>query len=297
MATLTVLAVPTAASAFELGATGTPLQYAQRGLTLRQGQIRLDAGPPDFALLDAGFRNQGRAVLQISRNDLFVVDDAIVLMGFGGAYGVLDELEVGTLFIPIQFSPEFEFLDMEFYGRFQFLEGEIDVAGQVAISLPTNTIARRSDFGLVLGAPAIYRLSRTMRLDFGVELELILGDSDLTNLDIPGVLQFQITDTFFAGPKAGLFFPDFDQMWIGAGGVAGLTIPGPRGGPLVDILAELYWPAFLATGPGSIGGFNLDQFNLIFGARVFFSLVPARSSSRTTPRFRPPPPLRPETDF
>lgn len=295
IATLTALAVPAAASAFELGATGTPLAYSQRDLTLRQGQLRIDAGPPDFALLNSGFRNQGRGILRIVRNDLLAFDDTIARLGVGGAFGVLDELEVGTLFIPVQLSPNFEFLDMEFYGRFKFLEGDLDVAGQVTISLPTNTIARRSNFGLVIGAPAILRLSPTMRLDVGAELELILGDADLINLDIPAALQYQITDTFFAGPKAGLFFLDFDQMWIGVGGVAGFTIPGPQGAPLVDILGELYWPSFLATGPGTIGGINLDQFNLIFGARVFFSLLPTRAAS-PAPSFSPSTPL-PETEF
>lgn len=296
IAILTVLA-PSASWAFELGANDTPMSYAQRGLTLRQGQIRIDAGPPDFALLDSGARNQGRSLLTIAPRDFGPFNDTIVSVGFGGAYGVLDELEVGTLFIPITLSPSFEFLDMEFYGRFKFLEGEFELAAQAAISLPTNTAAGATDFALVAGAPAIFHMADDMRLDVGAELEIILGDSDVVNLDVPGVLQYQITETFFAGPKAGIFLPNIEEFWIGVGGVAGFTLAGPSGGPLVDIVAELYWPTFLASGLED--AINIDQFNLVLGARVFFSMFP--STGAPPPAFGPPPgappPPPPETDF
>lgn len=300
IATLVALAVPATSWAFELGANDTPFAYAQRGLTLKQGQIRIDAGPPDFALLDSGFRNQGRSLLRIQPREFSVTRETFINFGFGGAYGILDELEVGTLFLPVQLSPSFEYLDMEFYGRWKFLTGNFELAAQAAISLPTNTVAGNTDFGLIVGAPAILRLSESMRLDVGIELEMILGDSNIVNLDIPAAFQFQIGEAFFVGPKAGIFFADFSDIWIGIGGVGGFTIATDKGTPMIDILVEIYWPTFFASGPAPIDAVNLDQVDIVFGARLFFSMFPSNASA--APPFAPatqPPPDEPppETDF
>lgn len=292
----TTVSIAAPVRAFQAGASGTPSAYVRRGLTLRGGQLRIDAGPPDFALLNSGARNNGRAVLSFATRDLGTSSETFVGMGLGAAYGINNRFELGTLLLPVSLSPKFDFGDMEFYGRYKFRGGKNEVGGQVAISLPTNTANRQTNFALVLGVPALLHISPTTRLDMGAELEIILGDANgVVNLDVPVAVQFQVNDVFFAGPKAGLFLPNVEELELGVGGVAGFTISDARRRPVVDIVAELYWPLFLASGRQD--AVNLDQFNLVFGARVFFStsrIRRRRPSTRFPPEF---PNTAPESDF
>lgn len=283
--TLAVASAPIPASAFSVGARGTPLAYAQRGLTLRKGQLRVDAGPPDFALLDSGIRNNGRSVLAFARRDLGAADETFVGFGWGAAYGIQDDLEVGTLLIPVLLAPDVEFGDLEVYGRYRFVGGEFEVGGQAAISLPTNTLENQSNFALVFGVPMLLHMSSTARIDLGAELEIILGDADgVVNLDMPAAFQFQVNDTFFAGPKTSIFFANMEEIQLGAGAVAGISIANSRGRPVIDILGEFYWPFFLASDQED--AVNLDQFNLVLGVRVFFSTSSAERPSRSRERER-----------
>lgn len=265
-------ALPGTVHAAEVGAVGTPAAYAKRGLTLRQGQLRLDAAPPDFALLDSGARNDDRALLSFARREFGDFDETFVKMGVGLGYGVLDDLELGALLLPILLSPNGEFGDMEFYGRYRFVRGETEVGAQFGVSLPTNTENVQANFALTLGVPLLVHLSRTTRLDVGAEFEIILGDADgVVNLDMPAALQFQVGDVFFVGPKAGVFLVNMEEIELGLGVVTGITIARSRGAPVFDILGEFYWPFFLSSGRED--AVNADQFNLLFGVRVFFSLL------------------------
>ncbi len=271
-------AVESKAEAFEVGAAAMPSAYVLRPLTLMAGQLRLDGGPPDHGLLNSGFRNSGRG-FRVRHVDDLPGDDTGVSLGLGAGYGITDEFEVGVFLLPIRISPDFDFGNIEFYGRFTFLnEGSVMVAAQAGIGLPTGegdglgTFFLLSDgLTLTLGVPVALRLNEGFRIETGGEMELILGNNTQIHIDVPAAFLFQLTDVMYLGPTTGLLVVDGDELAIGAGVTAGFTILQNEA-PLMDLVAALEFPYFLWTG-GLFDSVNLDIFTLTFGARVFFTVL------------------------
>jgi len=183
---------------------------------------------------------------------------------FGAAYGIMDDLEAGATLMPIYLAPDGDFGDIELYGRYRFLsEGPAQIGAQLTVAIPTDT-----RFGLGMGLPVQLRFGQ-VRIDTGAELELIFGDHTVVDLDLPVAIAFDIIDGFFAGVRSGFFLPDFDELAIPLQGHVGYTLMSGNA-PFVDLVASFGWPRFLWTGYGD--NLDLDTFDFIVGARVFFTV-------------------------
>jgi len=254
--------------------------YTQRGLTLARGVLRIDGGPPDFGLLESGHINNRRG-FNIARRSLTVAsgpnvtttEDTFVDFGIGAGFGVLDNLEVGTLLLPLAFAPDGRdaFEDIEFYGRYRFVEGDIEVAGQLGMGLPLSS----DEFRLGLGVPVLIHISPTARLDTGLEFEFEFYDDPtgaVASLDIPVAMNFMVTSNIFVGGRSGFYFRDFDteQLLIPIGAQGGYTLDSG----LMDFTGWLRFPGFLRPdAPTGADVVSLEEWQIGFGANLYMALL------------------------
>jgi hypothetical protein len=233
--------------------------YAQRPLTLAKGRMRVDLGPSDFGYMDSGMLNSGRGL----RIDVPEQGDALVGLGMGVALGVVDKLEAGLLLLPFRLSPDFDFADIEAYGRYAFLEGRYEVAAQLTLNIPTDT-----EFGFGLGLPTLFEIGDSVRVDTGAELEILFFDDTQVNIDVPAAFSVVIAEIAFIGARTGLFVQDFDEWDVNLGVQGGVTLM-----KRFDLTASFNWPYLLTTRGDDV--LNLDVFRLIFGGTLYFDIYAA----------------------
>jgi hypothetical protein len=243
--------------------------YSSRTLTLPRRYLRIDLNPSDYGYMDhvsltpftsgpnfANFLNNDRGF----RIGVVDADDVYLSLGTGMGYGILDELEVGGLLFPFLLHPNFDFGDMELYGRYAFLKGDAQLGVQLTIQIPTHT-----DFGIGFGLPAQFTIGSSARIDTGLELELIFTDDESVNLDIPFALSFDVGRSGFLGLRSGIILPDMDEAAINLGAQGGLNIDGT-----VDLSASFNWPYFIWTGRED--KVNPDTFEIVLGASIFIGV-------------------------
>lgn len=281
-ATLILLAAgPAFAEGLQTGAADTTWEYAGRGLVLEQGVLRFDAAPADFGLRFGGVGGrsftQDVPGLRIGRVDDYspgspivrtAPEQTILQLTVGAAYGIMENLEVGTVLLPIQFAPNGDFGDIEVYGRYRFLsQDNVQIGAQLTAAIPTNT-----RFTTGLGVPVQLRFDR-VRIDTGAELEILFGDGNDgdgvdVDLDLPVAVSVDIIDGFFGGVRSGFFSPDFDELAVPLMGHVGYTLMSGKT-PFVDLVASFGWPRLVWTGFGD--NLDLDTFDVILGARIYFT--------------------------
>jgi hypothetical protein len=221
---LTLVGLAPSSAAAQLRQTSPT--YTQRGALERDVTIRIDSGPPDRTLLDSGEVGEGYG-LRLLRVDVPPdVDDTYLSWGVGIAITPVRRFELGIQFAPVLYVPRTRYGDLESYGRFLiFGSRHVDIAAQLVLQFPT-----RNDFGMGFGVPMVFRLHPRVRLDVGVELELVIynapdGDRDVRpNFDLPVALAFNLTPRFFVGARAGVFVYDFRDASAPFGGFVGYTV-------------------------------------------------------------------------
>lgn len=241
-------------------AQGSPT-WTERGLTDPRVTLRIDGGPPDRTLLDSGTLGRGYGFRLEGRND---PDDVTAFMGIGVALAPADRFEFGVLAIPLRLTDDAAYLDMELYFRGVFFRARrVEIGGQLLVQVPTF-----DDFGIGIGVPMLFRLHQRVRLDIGVELELVLeddpaspGDDDLQpNLDMPIALYVNVTPRFYFGFRGGFTLYDVDVIEVPIGGLVGFTVGGRR--ILGDFTAAFTWFA----------GETARDWEIVFGATARFGL-------------------------
>lgn len=267
------------------GAGGTPTNYTQRPLTLRQRTLRVDVAPPDYGLMDSGMLlgdvgglgsygiRVGQTRTHIDNPDPapdVTTTDAYGSLGIGAAYGVLDRLEVGGLILPLRFDQGNVYGNMAFYARGTLVESSGFALGlQGTLSLPTL-----DNLGIGVGVPINAYFGGNMRLETGVEAEFILdveddnGNGSFVNLDVP--LAFSVgLGNGFVGGKTGFTLIDLgggNTAVIPVGAIGGYTLAA--GPTLIDLKGSFLWN-FLADGD-STG--RASYWALMFGANVHIGL-------------------------
>lgn len=253
------LTLPLEAQRFNPATSGG---FSSRPLTLPRRYLRIDLNPSDYGYMDhvslanTNSLNNDRGL----RLGVAEADEVSLGLGAGLGYGILNELEVGGLIFPFLFHPDFDFGDMELYGRYAFLKGDAQLAVQLTMQIPTRT-----DFGIGIGLPARFRIASSARIDTGLELELIFTNDESVNLDIPFALDFDVGNSGFLGLRSGIILPDMDDAAINLGVQGGFNVEGAA-----DLCASFNWPRFFWTGPGD--AVNPDTFEIVFGASIFIDV-------------------------
>jgi hypothetical protein len=232
------------------GLLSTRRGYAGRPLNARRGVVRLDFGPSDFAYMNSGEINSGRG-FQLAAGpgggDAFT-------FGAGIAVGLFDCLELGALVIPLRIVPDEAYGDAELYARHRITRW---LSAQLAFQLPSET-----DFGMGIGFPMLFPIGDLVRLDTGIEAELVFADDFRGNLDIPVALNFNLGERGFAGVRTGVFLSDFADLAVSAGLQMGVLLDDSA-----DITASFSWPRLVWTGAGD--SFNGDVLNISLGLTVY----------------------------
>jgi hypothetical protein len=128
-----LLAVSSAAEAASSGG-----RHSTRPLTLGQQTLRLDLAPPDLALLDYGEINEGRGVAFTRAGN----NQTYFGLGAGLSYGVIDDVELGALLLPLLVHPEVRYGDAEAFGRFRLVSGGFELALQAGAQPPGGISVR-----------------------------------------------------------------------------------------------------------------------------------------------------------
>jgi hypothetical protein len=227
--------------------------YSGRSLTLGQGTFRIDAGPPDYGYFHPGnpqLLNENRGVRVLSTEG-----GETSWLAAGLAYGATDDIEVGGLLVPLVLGPDTRVDDLEFYGRFRFLREQFEMGAQVTMQIPANTA-----FGLGVGLPMLAHASQRMRIDTGVELEILFWEDDAgVSLDGPLAFTWDVGRLGFLGFRTGLYVGDMDWLAIPAGIHGGVVVAEGH----LDIAGWFMWPALLGTGRDD--PFDLRTFQVGFG--------------------------------
>lgn len=285
------VAVSVSASAQDVYASGPaeggpmPTSYTQRPLTLRAGTLRVDAAPSDFGLMDSGMllgpvgplgsygirAGQGRTHVDPPGLPATTNTDGYGTIGLGASYGITDRVEVGGLLVPLYLNDGADvYGNMALYVRGTLIEGDFSLGLQGTVSLPT-----RNDLGLGIGVPINVRFGSGIRLETGVEFEMLFdveddvgNDNAFVNLDVPLAVSVAIGDGFVGG-RTGLTLLDLgdaSNAAIPVGAIGGYSLLA--GDTLIDLKGGFTW-TFLTD---DVDYSRSSYWNLLFGANIHFNL-------------------------
>ncbi len=229
--------------------------YAERPLTLDKGTLRIDLGPSDYGYMDFGELNDGRAAFEFIKYP----GGTTVYSGVGAAISIIDDLELGGLVFPLPIHPNFDFGNMEAYVRYQITHGTFQLGAQGTIQVPTQ-----GRFGVGLGLPMRIAASDMVRIDTGVEFEIMADPGDL-HLDVPLAVAFDIDDSFFIGPRTGARLIDMREFQMPLGLFLGGTVANA-----VDLTGAFTVWNFIHTATEPAIDFRV--WELLFGANIYLDV-------------------------
>ena len=184
-----------------------PVSYQQRPMTLPAGTLRPTVGSTVSVI-------RGRP-----GNDAWLHADA------GLGVGVTRSFELGVLFLPLRLAPNsrygstdpglppiatpwFGHQRPDVYGRYRFLDGDVEIGLDLHMILPAP-----EDFHLVAGVPFLFRISDFMRIDVGMYVQTRVFERAWGYL--PLVLSFNPSRRFFFGFDGGLTVEDDPTFPLG----------------------------------------------------------------------------------
>ena len=255
--------------------------YVERPLTLPAYTLRIDLAPPDRAFKDF---NQGFSITEAEGLGTFDTVlgssfiDQITTLRLGVGYGVVHGLEVGALLLPLSWlsvvNSSLGRLDADtevgnpiLYLRYQFLEGDIQLANQLDFNLPFDG----ADFSMRLGLPLKFQLGAMMHLTTGLAFRIAFDDEAEVSFIMPVEFAVNATELLFFGVHSGFstgLSPDtFESLTVPLGFFAGYTFP--LGSHLaLDITAGFSWPVFLLAGSGDKTVYE-DIYTVQMGATLY----------------------------
>ncbi len=182
----------------------------------------------------------------------FCVSATATSLNLGGAFGLTNEFEVGATVAPLQLTEEFQYNNPSVYGRYQFFNANgLQAAGQLTAWIPVRS---GTDFALNVSVPVWYNFTDQFQLQTGVSYSLTLSDPISHSVAVPLLFNFNITDEIHAALRTGVNLPlknTGDNLSVPLGLEAGYALRGANNRPMLDILAQFSFPAFLV--PGSSG--------------------------------------------
>lgn len=220
--------------------------YASRHTTLPARTLRIDLGPYEAGLNDAGiilgpYEYSAYGLRFLDHDDRTDHEDVDVMFGTGISYGVLDSLEVGALAVPLNFydGPGQVYGDLTPYVRWAFIDAPgFQMGLNGAVQIPTWT-----HLGFSFGLPMNINAGRIVRIETGAKLEMIFDDRNRDGdpddeprlaVDVPIALMFNIRPRGFLGFRSDLLFDelgggdDYHAFRPGLGAKGGFTLFGSR---------------------------------------------------------------------
>ncbi|MFT3774845.1 MAG: hypothetical protein QM820_56575 [Minicystis sp.] len=238
-----------------------PLPYAQRPLTLPRMTISPEL---DFTATRVGGAAPAGALVPVGIN-------------IGASFGITKDIEVGALFLPIQFAPTAGYGSsagangsLQFFGTYRFIHHrDVEMGARLRTFIVTQGVT-----GAVIepSVPVLLHLGRAARLDVELGVPItIAGVNGVTGagaakasrsyvgIDLPISLSFNVIQPLYLGVKTGLNIYDLGHpkefASIPLGFFLGYSVG--RDKPILDIVPFFTWSQFLTPG----GGLGNEKFN------------------------------------
>jgi hypothetical protein len=243
---------PRAARADDQPEGTQPLAYSARPLTLPG----LTLSPSASATLDKLSTTTATKIYTQNPKTLNLGVD------IGASFGIVDNIEVGAVFAPLQVLPGFSYGNPSAHGTFRFVKSAFELAGYINTTFITHNAPNpdvvlpvlNQSAGVLLQPGLLSRIhmGSKAKLDIGATVPIQLGSAvHDVGLDVPVELAINLIDAFHIGAQSGFGIqnvksPALDS-YIPLGLITGFAI-GSDKGPTVDIDALFRFPQFVNPG-------------------------------------------------
>ena len=176
--------------------------------------------------------------------------------------GIVENLEVGAVFAPLQVLPKVSYGDPGVHVTFRFVKGGFELAGYFGVTAITQNApypqlvlpVLNESAGILLQPGLLSRIHMGSRakLDIGATVPIQLGSGvhDI-GLNVPVELAFNLLESFHIGANSGVGITNVKSpaltTYIPLGLLAGFTFGG-NDKPVVDIGALFNLPQFANPG-------------------------------------------------
>jgi hypothetical protein len=233
------------AFAGEAAAQDYPVRLVSRPQTIPARTLRLDG---DFNVLNAGTTS--------------------TFLNLGGAYGVIDNLEVGATVAPLRLTENFAYGRPVIYGRYQFIrDGQLQVSGFASVAIP---VRGEDKLGFSVGASVWYNFNDQLQLQTGLFYDAKLTETITHALSVPVRGNYNLSDDFHLALVTGITLPlkdTGDTLSVPLGVDAGYVLAGMNNHPLVDVVASFSFPYFLT--PGATNAVITDFWQVGIAGRFY----------------------------
>ncbi len=204
-----------------------PLTLARRPLTLARGLLRFDM-------------SVGLGAFCVVTGDAGSCGNALIPIVGGMAYGITEDLEVGTelisLWLELEAWPRTRFEEPAFYGTFRFVHGPLEVGVRAELWLPL-----RDSFRMQVGVPVDWKLTRALALRTGAFVDVrVEPRSTPVAMSIPVAFLVNPTNAFWVGVSSNVHFMLSQpgarfSLVVPLGGELGYAFTGASGDPAADL--------------------------------------------------------------
>jgi hypothetical protein len=262
------------AEGFDYPAGTQPQAYAARPLTLPA----LTLSPQVSGTLDKLSTTTAAMIYTQSPKTLNVS------LALGASMGIVENIEIGAVVVPLQVLPDVVYGDPSVHGTFRFVKGGFELAGYINTTFITHqgvapdvTLPVLNEGAGVLFQPGLLsriHLGSRGKLDIGATVPIQLGSAvHDVGLNIPVELAFNLADFFYVGADTGFGItnvksPGLDS-YVPLGLIAGFSI-GSDDKPVVDIGALFRWPQFANPGKGQTIDTTDFQVGVSAAAYIYF---------------------------
>lgn len=226
-----------------------PIAYAKRGMTLSKMTL-----VPDLHF-------------NINQQKTGLTSQTGFGLELGAAFGIMDDLEVRAVVLPLTLSPAAGYGNLTLEGTYRFLK-DPELGIRFTAFLPTATGAK---FAFRAGVPLDLHLNPQLRIESGVFFAPIFLDTLAWGLEIPIAISYNINDPFYLQLELlpGIKSVGTTYFAMGYTIKAGYTI-AKGAEPMLDIDAFFKVNDFIQTAGGDAVGFN--NFVIGFGAKFYLFL-------------------------
>jgi hypothetical protein len=272
-ASLLVASVGVQASAEENRRRGTQGAFNHRSLTIPRNTLSLLAGPLSATTfgqrfgtegLDAGFRLGQRNAAPVAGDDQIYFGTT-----FGVAFGLFDNLEAGALFLPFQWTPEFDFQGVAVFLTYALFQSKGFDLG-VRLNFVTG------DWKFNPSIPIMFRFGKS-RIESGLFVPIRFEDPEFkVGLNVPLRYSFNPVPRWFFGAETGWAKSQFGQreepMAIPLGGFLGHT--RAIGSNVIDFTAGAYWDNMFVINHPTLDAVQPGLYRVLFGITIHKQVTP-----------------------
>ncbi|MCH2109307.1 MAG: hypothetical protein MK135_08255 [Polyangiaceae bacterium] len=247
--------------------------FSNRHITLPQNALNAMIGPLtnqtfgqryQFGVVEGGV---GYARQASSSSEGALGNPLALRMGVG--FGIFPDFEAGALFLPMQFQPDFEFLQILVFFTYQLRFEHLDVGLRLSFLSPDG-----KTIPLNPGVSVVHR-SKDFRVEFAAlaPMSVVRGTGTDVGLNFPLRGVYQLTPRLFTLLETGYFRGDIPESATQAVPLTlGLGWTQLFGDRVFDFTASFSWDQFYSPGAPSGEQLNAEAYRIQGGLNMQHSV-------------------------